>query len=151
MLSSLIDRRLPVHALTATATPLVQQEITVALQFDKTHNAQRYEPLIHHSQDRRQNLIYHTYHYTTPYEGEKRVVEIVRQILANREKGGPGIVYVATRARAEQMAELLRSNNITAYAYHGGLHTAERHTIQELFMGGEIEVVCCTNAFGMIC
>ncbi|MGH2508250.1 MAG: RecQ family ATP-dependent DNA helicase, partial [Ktedonobacteraceae bacterium] len=149
LLSSLIEQRLPVHALTATATPLVQQEITMVLQFGTPGNTQRLKPLIHHNQDRRQNLIYRTYHYATVQEGEKRVVEITRQILADHEKGGPGIVYVATRAKAERLAELLRANNITAYAYHGGLPAAERHTIQELFMSGEIEVVCCTNAFGM--
>src|SRR5260370_29830325 len=74
---------------------------------------------------------------------------MVRQIVANQEKGGPGIVYVGTRARAERLAQLLRANNISAHAYHGGLRTAERHNIQELFMSGEIDVVCCTNAFGM--
>src|SRR5216683_133242 len=149
LLNSLVERRLPVHALTATATPLVQQEIMTALQFGTTGDSQLLEPLIHHNQDRRQNLIYRMYRYTTTHEGEKRAVEIVRQILTDHEKGGPGIVYVATRAKAERLAELLRTNNITAYAYHGGLQAAERHTIQELFMSGEIEVVCCTNAFGM--
>ncbi|GHO61272.1 hypothetical protein KSC_001640 [Ktedonobacter sp. SOSP1-52] len=145
LLNSLVKRRLPIHALTATATPPVQQEITTVLQFGASHR----EPLIHHSSDRRQNLVYRLYHYATANEGERRTVEIVRQILADHEKGGPGIVYVATRAKAERLAELLRTNNITAYAYHGGLQAAERHTIQELFMSGEIEVVCCTNAFGM--
>lgn len=149
LLSSLVEQRLPIHALTATATPLVQQEITTALQFGTLGKAQQHAPLVHHSQERRQNLVYRTYHYTTAQEGEKRVIEITRQILADREKGGPGIVYVATRAKAERLAELLRANNIPAYAYHGGLQATARHTIQELFMSGEIEVVCCTNAFGM--
>jgi ATP-dependent DNA helicase RecQ len=149
LLSSLVEQRLPVHALTATATPLVQQEITTVLQFGTIGDSRRREPLIHYNQDRRQNLIYRAYYYATAREGEKRVVEITRQILADHEKGGSGIVYVATRAKAERLAELLRANNVTAYAYHGGLQAAERHTIQELFMGGEIEVVCCTNAFGM--
>lgn len=149
LLNDLVNHKLPIHALTATATPLVQQEITAALQFGNTDGPQQLQPLIHRSQERRQNLIYRIYRYTTTYEGERRVVELVRQIVADREKGGSGIVYVATRARAERIAELLRTNNITAYAYHGGLYAAERHTIQELFMSGEIEVVCCTNAFGM--
>jgi len=148
LLNSLVKQRLPVHALTATATPLVQREITTVLQFGASSGTPR-APLIHHSSDRRQNLIYRVYHYATAHAGEKRVVEMVRQILANHEKGGPGIVYVATRTKAERLAELLRMNNIAAYAYHGGLQAAERHTIQELFMSGEIEVVCCTNAFGM--
>jgi len=151
LLNSLIRKRIPVHALTATATPLVQKEITAALHFptENWQSAGLPEPLIHSNKNVRENLIYRTYHYTTATDGEQRTVELVRQILAHHEKGGPGIVYVATRAKAERIAELLRANNITAYAYHGGLRTAERHNIQELFMGGEIEVVCCTNAFGM--
>jgi ATP-dependent DNA helicase RecQ len=151
LLSSLISKRIPVHALTATATPLVQKEITAALHFpsDNRQSAGLPEPLIHSNKNIRENLIYRTYHYTNALDGERRAVELVRQILAHREKGGPGIIYVATRAKTEKIAELLRANNITAYAYHGGLRTAERHNIQELFMGGEIEVVCCTNAFGM--
>lgn len=151
LLSSLIGRRIPIHALTATATPVVQKEITTALHFptDNWQAAGLPEPLIHASTNVRENLIYRTYHYTTAIEGEQRTVELVRQISAHREKGGPGIVYVATRSKAERIAELLRANNLSARAYHGGLRTTERHNIQELFMGGELDVVCCTNAFGM--
>jgi len=151
LLSSLIKERVPIHALTATATPLVQKEITDALHFP-THNWQSAglpEPLIHFNKNIRENLIYRTYQYATASHGEQRTIELIRQTLAHREKGGPGLVYVATRAKAERIAELLRANNIVAYAYHGGLLTAARHNIQELFMGGEIAVVCCTNAFGM--
>jgi ATP-dependent DNA helicase RecQ len=149
LLNSLVEQRLPVHALTATATPLVQQEITTVLQFGISSDIHHREPLIHHSPNRRENLIYRIYHCSTAREREGYVLEIVRQILADHDRGGPGIVYVATRAKTERLAELLRTNNVTAYAYHGGLQAAERHTIQELFMSGEIEVVCCTNAFGM--
>jgi ATP-dependent DNA helicase RecQ len=150
LLTSLVEGRIPVHALTATATLLVQKEITDALHFPTQdwQLAGLPEPLIHFSASTRENLIYRTYHYTTA-NGELRTVELVRQILAHRERGGPGVVYVATRAKAERIAELLRANNMLAYAYHGGLQAAERHHIQELFMSGEIEVVCCTNAFGM--
>lgn len=145
LLGSLVEHRLPVHALTATATPQVQQEIMQVLQF----GISRHAPLVHQNREQRQNLIYRIYRYTTSQEGERRAVEIVRQILSDHERGGAGLVYVATRTKAEQLAERMRANNITAYAYHGGLQAAERHTIQELFMNGEIEVVCCTNAFGM--
>jgi len=151
LLRSEIITRIPIHALTATATPQVQQEITMALHFPVTnwYESCQPEPLVHASKTVRQNLIYRLYSYSNATEGEERTVEMVRQIVANQQRGGPGIVYVATRARAERLAQLLRANNISAHAYHGGLRTAERHNIQELFMGGEIDVVCCTNAFGM--
>src|SRR6266571_2621558 len=151
LLSSTIAKHIPIHALTATATPQVQQEITRALHFPVAtwYESGQPEPLIHSSNTIRQNLIYRLYHYTSALEGEERTVEMVRQIVANQEKGGSGIVYVATRAKAERLAQLLRTNNISAHAYHGGLRTTERHNIQELFMNGEIDVVCCTNAFGM--
>ncbi len=144
-------RRIPIHALTATATPQVQQEIVQALHFPVSDWAIRRcpEPLIHTSSHKRQNLIYRLYHYRNATEGEERTVEIVRQLISNQEHSGAGIVYVATRAKAERLAERLRTSNITAHAYHGGLPTAERHTIQELFMDGVIDVICCTNAFGM--
>jgi len=151
LLSTSVTRRIPIHALTATATPQVQGEITTALGFPIVNWTEtgRPKPLIHSSGSVRDNLIYRFYQCNNAGEGERRTVEMVRQILGNREKGGAGIVYVATRAKAEWLAEQLRTHNVLAYAYHGGLRTAERHTIQELFMEGEIEVVCCTNAFGM--
>jgi len=144
-------RRVPVHALTATATPQVQQEIVHALNFPIPDEVAPYRPapLIHVSSHMRQNLIYRLYHYSNAAEGEERAVEIVRQLVSNQEHGGAGIIYVATRAKAERLAERLRISNITAHAYHGGLQPAERHTIQELFMDGAIDVICCTNAFGM--
>nr|BBH87546.1 hypothetical protein KTC_22970 [Thermosporothrix sp. COM3] len=149
LLRSFMKERVPVHALTATATPQVQEEIMSTLEFSHRTDPDHPEPLLHMSKNIRENLIYRTYLYTSTAEGELRTLELVRQILAHQEKGGPGIVYVATRAKAEKLAELLRTQNIAAYAYHGGLRSAERHNIQELFMSGEIEVVCCTNAFGM--
>lgn len=148
LLPSISDNeRVPIHALTATATPQVQNEIKTALGFGSI--AGRPAPLAHIADQPRQNLVYRLYHYKNATEGEARTVELVRQILADQQQGGSGIVYVATRANAERLAELLRSANISSYAYHGGLRPTERHNIQELFMGGEIKVVCCTNAFGM--
>src|SRR5216683_3152975 len=151
LLSTMGIGRVPVHALTATATPLVQREIATALNFPLTDQVEtgQPKPLIHSSKNMRPNLVYRLYQCDNATEGEERAIEIVRQILSDREKSGSGIVYVATRAKAERLAERLRANNISAYAYHGGLRTAERHNIQELFMDGEIDVVCCTNAFGM--
>ncbi len=143
--------RVPVHALTATAPPSIRQEIISALRFSVSPDERdsKLAPLIHSSASVRQNLVYRVYPCASAGEGEAYAVELVKQLLGNREKGGPGIIYVATRARAERLAERLRAKNIAARAYHGGLRSAERHIIQELFMDGEIDAVCCTNAFGM--
>ncbi|HEX2221117.1 MAG TPA: RecQ family ATP-dependent DNA helicase [Candidatus Limnocylindria bacterium] len=61
----------------------------------------------------------------------------------------PGIVYAATRRRAEEIAELLRDAGIDAAAYHAGLRSAERHDVHEAFMEGRTPVVVATTAFGM--
>ena len=76
-------------------------------------------------------------------------VGIVSQLVRNTERGGAGIVYVATRKDAVQLARLLRDRNISAQAYHGGMATPERHQVQERFMQGELDVVVATTAFGM--
>ncbi|MEI6045207.1 MAG: helicase-related protein [Chloroflexota bacterium] len=74
---------------------------------------------------------------------------LVNQLVKDEVRGGAGIIYVATRRSATQLARLLRDRNIAAQAYHGGLPTPERHQIQERFMQGELDVVVATNAFGM--
>ncbi len=63
--------------------------------------------------------------------------------------GGPGIVYVATRRLAGEVAEVLRERGVRAAAYHAGLKAAERDRTQESFMSGETDVVVATVAFGM--
>jgi ATP-dependent DNA helicase RecQ len=61
----------------------------------------------------------------------------------------PGIVYVATRKSAEDLARALREENIKADCYHAGLRARDREAIQDRFMSGGTEVIVATNAFGM--
>jgi ATP-dependent DNA helicase RecQ len=61
----------------------------------------------------------------------------------------PGIVYVATRKNAEDLARALREQGVDAEGYHAGMAARERETIQENFMQGRTEVIVATNAFGM--
>jgi ATP-dependent DNA helicase RecQ len=61
----------------------------------------------------------------------------------------PGIVYVATRKSAEDLARALREENIEAECYHAGLRSRDREAIQDRFMSGRAEVIVATNAFGM--
>jgi ATP-dependent DNA helicase RecQ len=61
----------------------------------------------------------------------------------------PGILYVATRQRAEELSGALRERGVRAGHYHGGMPPAPRHAVQEAFMDDELEVVVATTAFGM--
>jgi len=134
-----------IHALTATATKQVQQEITQGLQMGTAGH----ELVIRTGNFGRENLTFWVYTVEKKEERDILALGIVHQLVNNKERGGAGIVYTATRKSAAQFARLLRDHNIAAQAYHGGLETAERHQIQELFMQGEIRVVVATSAFGM--
>lgn len=63
--------------------------------------------------------------------------------------GGSGIVYVGTRAKADEILEKLLENGIEAVAYHAGMDNDSRDWVQENFMLGKAQVVVATNAFGM--
>jgi ATP-dependent DNA helicase RecQ len=97
----------------------------------------------------RDNLVFRVYHVSNREGRDTLALGIVQQLVRDQVRGGAGIVYVATRKAAVQLARLLRDRNIAAQAYHGGLPTPERHQIQERFMQGELDVVVATNAFGM--
>jgi ATP-dependent DNA helicase RecQ len=140
--------KLPVQALTATATKQVQEEIITTLAMGNTGASGR--ELVKRMGDFvRDNLVFRVYHVSKREERGSLALGIVQQLVRNQERGGSGIVYVATRKAATQLARLLRDRNIAAQAYHGGLPTPERHQIQEQFMQGELDVVVATNAFGM--
>lgn len=63
--------------------------------------------------------------------------------------GRPGIVYVATRQHADELAERLRDEGVTAEAYHAGHDKAYRERVQSAFMDDELEAIVATTAFGM--
>ena len=73
------------------------------------------------------------------------------ETLANivREQQGPGIVYVTLQQSAEQVAQTLSQQGLSAVAYHAGLEDTLRYGIQDDFMAGKINVVVATIAFGM--
>lgn len=62
---------------------------------------------------------------------------------------GPGIVYVQSRIRAEELARELAEHGVKVAAYHGGMGQEDRRLIQQQFMLGNLEWICATNAFGM--
>lgn len=139
---------LPVHALTATATQQVQQEITTILGMGQSGPGGR-DLSLRTGDFVRDNLVFRVYSVAKREERDTLALGIVHQLVHDEVRGGAGIVYVATRKAATQFARLLRNRNIAAQAYHGGMPTPERHQIQEQFMQGELDVVVATTAFGM--
>jgi ATP-dependent DNA helicase RecQ len=66
-----------------------------------------------------------------------------------READKPGIIYVATRKHAEELAEALSGYGVKAVFYHAGMSAGERERVQEAFLSDEEEVIVATAAFGM--
>lgn len=74
----------------------------------------------------------------------------VLQLLQERvPENGASVVYCATRARTEEMAEGLQRAGLSAEAFHAGLEPPEKRRVQDGFIAGEIQHICATNAFGM--
>jgi DNA topoisomerase-3 len=124
----------PVIALTATATPLVQDDIALQLGLAGERR------FIHGF--RRDNIAIEVVEVARPDRPE-----IVRALLADPERR-PAILYSPTRKDAEELAERL-SGEFPAAAYHAGMAAAARDRVQGRFLGGELEVVVATIAFGM--
>src|SRR5207247_2323687 len=76
-------------------------------------------------------------------EKQERLLEVCRAAA------GPVLVYVATRWRAEQLAELLREKGLAAGYYHAGMEPDQRDAAQAAFMAGETRFLAATVAFGM--
>lgn len=127
-------RPAPILALTATATPLVQDDILAQLGLAE---AARF---IHGF--RRTNLGVEILDLA-PSERFERA----RELLADRERR-PAIVYAPTRKDAEELASLLEAR-MPAAAYHAGMDPGARDRIQSAFIEGRLEVVVATIAFGM--
>ena len=122
----------PVLALTASATPMVAEDIMNQLDFDK--------PNILRSSFARPNLSFAVRHTDDKNEQLMRVVNHV---------DGAGIVYMRSREGCEQLAEVLRQQGISASYYHAGLPHAERTMRQEEWTSGKTRIMVATNAFGM--
>ena len=125
-----------VLALTATASPVVRDEIVERLGL-------RDPEVIVRGFDR-PSLWMEVQTVRTEREKEEALLRAVPRLSY------PGIVYVATRRQTHEVAALLaeRSGLRTA-AYHGGMAAAERHAEQERFMRDQVDVIVATTAFGM--
>jgi ATP-dependent DNA helicase RecQ len=123
----------PILALTASATPEVQQDIMAQLQF-------RQKDRIFAGSFARSNLSYHVMH--TP----SKLHMLIRLV---KKAQGSGIVYCKSRRRTQEIADLLRGENISADFYHAGLPQEVRNERQHNWIKGNVRFIVCTNAFGM--
>ncbi len=134
-LRPIIDRigKVPVIALTATATPKVQQDIQKNLCMTRAN--------VFKSSFNRANLFYEV----------KPKVNVIREIIkyVKGQEGKSGIIYCLSRKKVEELAEALKVNGIKAAPYHAGLDARERAKTQDLFLMEEIDVIVATIAFGM--
>ena len=131
----MIDRigQAPIIALTATATPKVQEDIL--------KNLGMAGAAVFKLSFNRENLFYQI----VPKGNATR--EIIHYIKSN--PGKSGIIYCLSRKKVEQMAEVLNVNGIKALPYHAGLETAKRSRNQDDFLREKVDVIVATIAFGM--
>lgn len=123
----------PVMALTATATPKVQQDIQKNLGM---MGAELYK-----SSFNRDNLYYDV-------RSKQNVIkEIIKYVKQN--SGKSGIIYCLSRKKVEEIAEALKVNGIKAAPYHAGLDAKERAKTQDGFLMEDLNVIVATIAFGM--
>lgn len=134
-LRSIIEQigKVPIIALTATATPKVQADIQKNLGMVGAN--------LYKSSFNRSNLFY-------DIRPKQNVIkEIIKYIKSNQGKSG--IVYCLSRKKVDELAETLRVNGIKALPYHAGLEAKERAKTQDLFLMEDIDVIVATIAFGM--
>lgn len=124
----------PIMALTATATPKVQQDII--------RNLELREVAAFQSSFNRPNLFYRILPKSKDTDSD-----IVRYILSHRGKSG--IIYCMRRNEVERLAEVLRANGISALPYHAGMEAKDRIQHQDDFIEERAEVIVATIAFGM--
>ena len=124
--------KVPVIALTATATPEVVSDIQQRLQF-------RQENVFRMSFERK-NLAYVVRHTE---DKESELLHILQRV------DGSGIVYTRNRKKTKEISQFLNRNHITATFYHAGLNDETKDSRQKAWLKGEFRVMVATNAFGM--
>ncbi|MDB5152242.1 MAG: recQ [Mucilaginibacter sp.] len=124
---------IPIIALTATATPKVQQDIQKNLQMNNA--------TVFKSSFNRSNLFYEV---RAKRNVLKEIVKFVKQ-----HNGKSGIIYCLSRKKVEEVAEALSLNGIKALPYHAGLESKMRADTQDKFLMEDVDVIVATIAFGM--
>ncbi len=129
-----IGQKVPVMALTATATPKVQKDIQ--------KNLGMLDAQVFISSFNRENLYYEVRPKTKNVDRD--IVKFIRE-----NSGKSGIVYCLSRKKVEEFAEVLCANGIRALPYHAGLDAQTRATNQDKFLMEDVDVIVATIAFGM--
>ena len=125
-------RNVPMIALTASATPLVQVDIVDKL---KLWNASIFKQSFE-----RANLSYSVFSVDSKIN---KATEILKNVP------GSSIIYCRSRNQTKDIANLLSLQNISADYYHAGLSQEERNNKQQNWISNKVRVIVCTNAFGM--
>jgi len=125
--------QVPIIALTATATPKVQLDIQKNLQMD--------DASVFKTSFNRTNLYYEV---RPKHNTKKQLIQYVKQ-----RKGLAGIIYCLSRKKVEEIAELLKVNDVRALPYHAGLDPHVRMANQDAFLNEDCDVIVATIAFGM--
>ncbi len=120
-------------ALTATATPRVQRDITRTLSFAKSH--------VFIASFNRKNLFLQVIRKNDPFEQTLK-------FLRKRENQS-GIIYCFSRKQVDELYERLHYLNFSVRPYHAGLSDAQRKKHQELFIKDDVQIIVATIAFGM--
>ncbi|MFC6858616.1 DNA helicase RecQ [Zunongwangia atlantica] len=129
-----IGENIPIIALTATATPKVQEDILKNLGIPKAKTFK--------ASFNRPNLYYEVRPKTKNVDAD--IIRFVKQ-----NSGKSGIIYCLSRKKVEELAQTLQVNGINAIPYHAGLDAKTRSKHQDMFLMEEVDVVVATIAFGM--
>ena len=130
----LIDTKLKIVALTATATPKVQDDIVKNL---KIHNSKVFK-----SSFNRPNLF-----YEVRGKNESTDLDLIKFIKSKPNQSG--IIYCLSRKKVEDLSELLNINGINSLPYHAGLEKKIREENQDKFLRDDCSIIVATIAFGM--
>ncbi|WP_153462760.1 RecQ family ATP-dependent DNA helicase [Sediminibacillus terrae] len=127
----------PVLALSATATPEVQKDISFQLR--KPAMARHIYPMD------RENITFQVDELETPSEKIKRISNVLKAHPV------PTMIYFSSRNWTEKAAAELSAAlpDMNVAFYHGGMEQSDRILIQQQFMNDQLDVICCTSAFGM--
>ena len=129
-----MGQKISIIALTATATPKVQEDILKNLKISA--------PKVFKSSFNRPNL-----YYEVRSKSDQVETEIIKFIKSNHGKSG--IVYCLSRKRVEELAKIMQVNGINALPYHAGLDSKTRERNQDMFIKEDCDVIVATIAFGM--
>ena len=131
-----INDKIPVIALTATATPKVKSDIAKNLAMSNQN--------VFISSFNRSNLYYEVRPKINKDQTIREIVQIIK-----KQPDESGIIYVQSRKSTEEISQVLQVNGIKSAPYHAGLDAKTRSRVQDDFLMEEIDVIVATIAFGM--